>query len=297
MFYNQRTLAGPVKCEGVGVHSGKPAKMVIKPAPPNHGIKFVRTDLMDHPSIPALFRMVTDTSMATVLGKDGVIVSTVEHILACLAGLSVDNAVIELDSYEVPIMDGSALPFAEAISKAGIVEQDAKRFFFIIKKPLVIEDGDRSVGIYPSSLYRISYTIDYDHPLIGQQTMDIKVESDLFMKEICMARTFGFYHEYEYMKQYGLARGGSLENAIVIEGEKVLNEGGLRFPDEFIRHKILDCIGDFSLLGMPLLGHVVARKSGHMFNHRLLEALFNHKEYWETGFPGQQDRPMNALAL
>ena len=152
MFYNQRTLAGPVKCEGVGVHSGKPAKMVIKPAPPNHGIKFVRTDLMDHPSIPALFRMVTDTSMATVLGKDGVIVSTVEHILACLAGLSVDNAVIELDSYEVPIMDGSALPFAEAISKAGIVEQDAKRFFFIIKKPLVIEDGDRSVGNIPLSL-------------------------------------------------------------------------------------------------------------------------------------------------
>ncbi|ABW68539.1 UDP-3-O-acyl-N-acetylglucosamine deacetylase [Desulfosudis oleivorans] len=297
MYLFQRTVASPVTCTGVGVHSGKPVTLVVKPAPPNHGIKFVRTDLRDAPRIPALFRMVTDTSLATVLGSNGAIVSTVEHLMACFSGMAVDNALVEVDAYELPIMDGSAFPFADAVSRVGCVEQEARRCFFIIKKPLEIEEDDRSVSIYPASGYTISATIEYDHPLIGTQSRTVEVNTETFMNDISKARTFGFYHEYEYLKQHGLARGGSLDNTVVLDGSSILNEGGLRFDDEFVRHKILDCIGDFSLLGMPLLGRIVACKSGHLFNHRLLEALFANKECWETGFPELPQPAAKALAF
>ncbi|MFZ5563379.1 MAG: UDP-3-O-acyl-N-acetylglucosamine deacetylase, partial [Thermodesulfobacteriota bacterium] len=200
-------------------------------------------------------------------------------------------------AYELPIMDGSAFPFAEAIARAGCVEQEARRCFFVIKKPLEIEEGGRSVGIYPAPCYTISCTIEYDHPLIGTQSRTVEVSTEAFLNDISKARTFGFYHEYEYLKQHGLARGGSLDNAVVVDGPRVLNDGGLRFDDEFVRHKILDCIGDFSLLGMPLMGHVIARKSGHLFNHRLLEALFEHKECWEAGFPEAPAPAAKALAF
>lgn len=296
MYYLQRTVAGPVTCTGVGVHSGKPVTLVINPAPPNHGIKFIRTDLRDSPRIPALFKMVTDTSLATVLGSDGAIVSTVEHLMACFSGMAVDNALVEVDAYELPIMDGSAFPFAEAVSRVGCVEQDARRCFFVIKKPLEIKEQDKSVGIYPASSYTISATVEYDHPLIKTQSLTVEVNPDTFKNQISKARTFGFYHEYEHLKQLGLARGGSLNNVVVLDESKVLNEGGLRFADEFVRHKILDCIGDFSLLGMPLLGHIIAFKSGHLFNHRLLEALFEHKECWEAGFP-EEAEPARTTAL
>jgi len=282
MHFKQRTIAAPVNCSGVGIHSGKKVNVTIKPAPCNHGIKFIRTDLLDCPGISAHFNMVVDTSLATVIGYEGFIVSTIEHLMAGFAGLSIDNALVEIDAYEMPIMDGSAGPFTSLIKSAGIQHQDAPRYFFVVKEPIEIEKDEKMVGIYPCSSYKITCTIEYDHPLIKTQSYSVDVSDDVFEREISRARTFGFVHEYEYLKQHGLARGVSLENVVAIGSEDVVNEGGLRYEDEFVRHKILDCIGDFSLLGMPILGHVIAKKSGHAFNHALLKKFFAQKESWET---------------
>ncbi len=282
MHFYQRTVAKSVCCSGVGVHSGKKVNLTIKPAPINHGIKFIRTDLPDSPSISAHFNMVVDTSLATVIGYDGFIVSTIEHLMASFAGLSIDNAIVELDAYEVPIMDGSAGPFTSLIKSADIIEQVAPRYFFVVKEPIELKEGGKSVDLYPSSTFKITCTIDYDHPLVKRQTYSINVSDHAFEHEISRARTFGFLHELEYLKRYGFARGGSLDNAVVIDKDEIINDDGLRYPDEFVRHKILDCIGDFSLLGMPMLGHVVAKKSGHAFNHAFLKEFFSQKESWET---------------
>ena len=282
MYYQQRTLKRPVHCSGVGVHSGKQVNLTIKPAPSNHGIKFIRADLPDCPSIAAHFNMVVDTSLATVIGVDGFIVSTIEHLMACLSGLAIDNALIEVDAYEMPIMDGSAGPFTEKVRAAGIQEQDAPKCFFVITKPIELRQDGKFVGIYPSPNYKITCRIEYDHVLIQKQTYSVDLSSQVFEQEICRARTFGFLHDYEYLKSNGLARGVSLDNVIVLDRHKVVNDGGLRYQDEFVRHKILDCIGDFALLGMPILGHVVAEKSGHAFNHSFLKEVFAQKESWET---------------
>jgi UDP-3-O-[3-hydroxymyristoyl] N-acetylglucosamine deacetylase len=282
MYFKQRTISRPVHCSGVGVHSGKNVNLTIKPAPSNHGIKFVRTDLPDCPDISAHFNMVVDTSLATVIGQDGFIVSTIEHLMACFAGLSIDNALVELDTYEMPIMDGSAGPFTSLIKSAGIQEQDVPRYYFVVKEPIELEKDGKSVGMYPCSTYKITCTIEYDHALIKQQSYSTEISDKVFEREICKARTFGFVHEYEYLKRYGLARGVSLENVVAIDEHDVVNDDGLRYQDEFVRHKILDCIGDFSLLGMPLLGHVVVKKSGHAFNHAFLKKFFTQKESWET---------------
>ncbi|UCF90779.1 MAG: UDP-3-O-acyl-N-acetylglucosamine deacetylase [Desulfobacterales bacterium] len=278
----QRTIAKPVTCSGVGLHSGQPVRLTLKPAPINHGIKFVRTDLPDNPSIPARFNRVVDTSLATVIGLDGVIVSTIEHLMACLTGLAIDNVIAELDAYEVPVMDGSAGPFTQLILEAGIREQDALRHFFILKEPVELKREGKFVGAYPDSTFKITCHIEFDHPLIRQQSYSIEVSDTVFAREISRARTFGFLHEVEYMKRYGLARGGSLENAVVIDTHQILNEEGLRYPDEFVRHKLLDCMGDFALLGMPLVAHLKVSKSGHAFNHAFLEKFFAHKKAWET---------------
>jgi len=282
MHFQQRTVAKEVRCSGVGIHSGKQANLTIKPAPSNHGIKFIRTDLPDCPSISAHFNMVVDTSLATVIGIDGFIVSTIEHLMACLAGLSIDNALIEVDTYEMPIMDGSAAPFTQMIKATGIKEQDAPRCFFVVKKPIELQKNGKFVGIYPASKYKITCSIEYDHELIKKQTYSVDLSDLVFEREISKARTFGFVHDYEYLKRYGLARGVSLDNVIVIDTHQVVNDSGLRYQDEFVRHKILDCIGDFSLLGMPIIGHVVAEKSGHAFNHAFLKEFFSQKESWET---------------
>jgi UDP-3-O-[3-hydroxymyristoyl] N-acetylglucosamine deacetylase len=283
MYYLQRTVAKPVNCSGVGIHSGKKVNLTIKPAPPNHGIKFIRTDLLDCPVISAHFNMVVDTSLATVIGFEGFIVSTIEHLMASFAGLSIDNALVEIDSYEMPIMDGSAYPFTSLIKASGIKELDTPRYFFVIKKPIELNKDGKMVGVYPCSTYKITCTIEYDHPLINTQSYSVDVSDHIWENEISKARTFGFLHEYEYLKKNGLARGVTLENVIAIDDKDVINEGGLRYRDEFVRHKILDCIGDFSLLGMPILGHVVAEKSGHAFNHSFLKKIFAEKESWETG--------------
>jgi len=278
----QRTLGDDVSFSGVGLHSGKTVHLTIKPAPVNYGIKFVRKDLPHDPAIPARFNCVVDTSLATVIGSEGVIVSTIEHLMACLAGLSIDNARVELDAYEVPVMDGSAGPFTRMIMAAGIREQEAARHFFVLKEPIELQQDGKFVGAYPDTTFKITCNIDFEHPLIRKQSCTIEVLDYIFEREISIARTFGFLHEVESMKRYGLARGGSLDNAVVIHEKGILNKDGLRFQNEFVRHKLLDCIGDFALLGMPILGHIVTYKSGHSFNHAFLENFFKNKASWQT---------------
>ncbi len=278
----QITLAKSVSCSGIGVHSGKKASLTLHPAPVNHGIRFVRTDTPDRMSVAALFNRVVDTSLATVIGEGGIIISTIEHLMASFTGMGIDNALVEVDAYEMPIMDGSAAQFTDLILSAGTREQDSPKHFFVVTEPIELEHGGKSVAAYPASSFKLTCTIEYDHPLINTQTYSIELSDRVFREEICRARTFGFLHEIEYLKRYGLARGGSLDNAIVIDKESVMNEGGLRYADEFVRHKLLDCIGDFSLLGMPILGHIVAHKSGHAFNHAFLQEVFSRKDAWET---------------
>ena len=282
LHYRQRTVAQSISCTGIGMHSGKEVNLTIHPAPINHGIKFVRKDLPDSPSIQAHFNRVVDTSLATVIGYNGFIISTIEHIMACFAGLSIDNALIELDAYEVPIMDGSAGPFTQLIKTAGIKEQVGPRYYFVITQPIELSENGKSVVVYPSSRFRITCTIEFDHPLLKKQSRSIYMSEHVFETEICKARTFGFMHEVDYLKRYGFARGGSLDNAIVIDDHQILNNEGLRYEDEFVRHKILDCLGDFSLMGIPILGHVVLNRSGHTFNHAFIKKFLSQKDSWET---------------
>jgi UDP-3-O-[3-hydroxymyristoyl] N-acetylglucosamine deacetylase len=297
----QRTVAGEVHFSGVGLHSGRPVCMAVKPAPVNFGIKFSRTDLAEKPLIPAVFRNVVDTSLATVIGSEGAIVSTIEHLMACLAGLAIDNALVELDAYEVPVMDGSAGPFASKILQKGIREQAAPRHYFIIRSPIELAGDGKFVGVYPDASFRISSEIEFDHPTIGRQALSLKLDAGAFDGEISRARTFGFFHEVETLKRYGLARGGSLDNAVVIRENGILNREGLRFADEFVRHKILDCIGDFALLGMPILGRIVTRRSGHAFNHSFLKKFFRERKSWETRtfekFNPLPHKPPKSLAI
>lgn len=278
----QHTVAKEVSCTGVGVHSGKTVTLTIKPARPNHGIQFQRIDLPGTRPIPALFHLVVDTSLATVIGQEGVIVSTIEHLMATFAGMGIDNALVTLTNYEMPIMDGSASVFAEMIQKAGAEDQHVPRYFFVVKRPIEVSDGDKFVGIYPDDAFKITCTIEYPHPVIQSQTYTVDLTGDAFAPEISRARTFGFLHELEFLKQNGLARGATLDSGIAIDAERVINEDGLRFEDEFVRHKILDCIGDFSLIGMPIMGHVKARKSGHAFNNAFIREFFKKKDCWET---------------
>lgn len=282
LYPMQRTVARPVVCSGRGVHSGQPVTLTIQPAPVNHGIKFSRVDLLDHPVIPALFHNVVDTSLATVLGEGDFIISTVEHLMATLFGMGIDNALVEVDAHELPIMDGSARPFAELIRLAGIENQAGPRCYFRITEPIEHIDGDRSVALYPHSTFRITCRIEYDHPLIKTQELTLNVDNGVFENEISYARTFGFLSEYDQLKRYGLSQGCSLDNVVVIDGDHILNRDGLRVYDEFVRHKLLDCLGDFSLLGMPIIGHLVAKKAGHAMNHAFIEKFLQSKQAWET---------------
>ncbi len=279
---NQRTLKKAVHCTGTGIHSGQTVHMTINPAPVNHGIKFVRIDLPDQPMIGAHFRNVIDTSLATVIGQDGFILSTIEHLMASFYGMGIDNARVEVDAHEIPIMDGSAYPFAGLLRSAGVEVQDGPRYYFKVKEKIIISDNDRSVAVYPSDQFKVTCSIAFDHPLINEQSLSVTISNGTFEKEISRARTFGFYSDYEQMKKYGLSQGCSLDNVVVIKDKTVMNEGGLRYKDEFVRHKILDCLGDFSLLGMPLLGHIVTHKTGHAMNHIFLEKFLSEKQCWDT---------------
>ncbi len=282
-YYLQKTLSQAISFSGTGMHSGKQANLTIKPAPENHGIKFRRLDLPGTQDIQAIFKMVVDTSLATVLGINGAIVSTIEHLMASFAGLGIDNALVEIDNYEIPIMDGSSLDFTNMIQNAGIKKQDAPQHFIIIKKPITITDNDKSVIIYPESNFKITCQIDFDHPLIGKQEIIFDRAKNNFGRDISHARTFGFVQDLELLKKFSLARGGSLDNAIVIDKDRILNEEGLRYPDEFVRHKLLDSLGDFALLGMPIQGHIVTHKSGHALNHLFIKKLLKTNNAWETG--------------
>jgi len=279
----QTTLSKSISFSGIGMHSGKLTHLTIKPAPENHGIKFRRVDLPGTQDIQALFKLVVDTSLATVLGTNGAIVSTIEHLMASFSGLGIDNALVEIDDYEIPIMDGSAKIFTQMMEAAGIVYQDAPKHYFIVKKPIEVFDNDKSVSVYPEACFKITCRIDFPHPLIGKQEISFDKENDNFEKDISRARTFGFVQDLEVLKKFSLGKGGSLDNAIIIDEDRILNEEGLRYPDEFVRHKLLDSLGDFSLLGMPIKGHIITHKSGHTLNHLFIETFLKNKDAWETG--------------
>ncbi len=274
---NEKTIQNEVSCSGIGLHSGEKIHLRLIPAAEGSGILFCRTDL-GGVLIPANASHVVSTHLSTTIGMEGATVQTIEHLLAAISAFGVDNLIIELDGPEVPILDGSAAPFAELLSAAGVVHQKkAKRIVQVIE-PVTVSEKGKHVTISPASTFEISYQIQFDHPLISSQTYRYQHSPETFMTEIAPARTFGFLKDVQMLQSMGLARGGSLENAIVIGEEQVLNEGGLRFPDEFVRHKILDLIGDLSLLGMPIIGKIEAVCSGHLLHSRLIKALLQNNK-------------------
>lgn len=280
----QKTLKSSIGCTGAGLHSGSTVSMVINPAETGSGIRFRRTDITGGGAeIAATYRNVVATQMCTVIGNDnGVQVATIEHLMAALAGQGIDNAVIELNGPEVPVMDGSAEPFVFLIDCAGVVEQDAPRQAIRILKPVEIVDGSRRMSLRPSDQSSVEFEIDFESDAIARQSFFFSLADGTFKSEIARARTFGFEHEVAQLRAAGLARGGSLANAVVISGNRVLNAEGLRFADEFVRHKILDCVGDLYLAGAPILGHVTARRTGHAVNNKLLHKLFADRRAWRV---------------
>jgi UDP-3-O-[3-hydroxymyristoyl] N-acetylglucosamine deacetylase len=275
----QKTLKASVACRGIGLHTGKSITLTLHPAAPGAGLVLRRTDV--GATIPVRWDSVVDTRMATTLGnEDGVRVGTVEHLMAALAGCEIDNAVIELDGPEVPVMDGSAAPFVAMIEEAGVTRQAAVRRAIEVLKPVEVCDAHRSLTIEPNPVLEVSFEIDFDTPAIARQTYGARIVNGTFKSDIAAARTFGFAEDVEALRRAGLALGGSLDNAIVIRDGRILNAGGLRFDDEFVRHKILDCIGDLYLAGAPILGRVHGVRSGHTLHHHLLQAVFADLSAW-----------------
>jgi UDP-3-O-[3-hydroxymyristoyl] N-acetylglucosamine deacetylase len=273
MTLTQKTIRREVSCAGIGLHCGKRVSLKLLPAPADTGVRFRRVDLGGQ-EIPVSLENLHQTVFATTLTHRDASISTVEHVLSAVAGLGIDNLVVEVEGEEVPVMDGSAAPFVYLLHEAGLRRQQAPRRFVKIVEPLRIDEGDKFIAVYPADRLKVSYTIDFDHPLIGVQRETFAITPRAFMEHIAPARTFGFLREVEYMRSQGLALGGSMENAIVVGDNSILNPQ-LRFPDEFVRHKILDAIGDLSLLGNPLLGHVVAYRAGHALHARLVEQILD----------------------
>ncbi len=267
----QRTLEHSIRCSGIGLHSGRKIELVLHPARANSGITFIRSDLGIE--FPAKADHVTDTRLCTTIGKDDANISTVEHLLSALAGLGVDNARIEVSGAEVPIMDGSSAPFVFLIQCAGIREQSAAKKVLRILKRVSVEEGEKRCALYPASGFKVSYLLNYDHPLLRQRKVSVDFSHQAYTREISRARTFGFLHEVEALQKAGLALGGSLENAIVLDSHRVVNEGGLRYEDECVRHKILDTLGDLSLSGYPIVGAFEGELTGHDMNHKLVTTL------------------------
>jgi UDP-3-O-[3-hydroxymyristoyl] N-acetylglucosamine deacetylase len=277
----EQTLAVPIEFSGVGLHTGQQATMRILPASPGKGIVFRRLDL-DNFELRADVGSVERVAYATTLMSRGVWISTVEHLLSSLYALGVDNAVIELDNFEVPILDGSALPYTEAIRQTGIVQLPTPRTYIRIERPFVLEEGSKSIAIYPSDTLSLEYEIGFQHPLIGHQKLEIEITPENYRTQIAPARTFGFLHEVEALQAAGLVRGGTLENAIVLTENGMLNETSLRYPDEFVRHKILDLLGDFALIGQRVLGRLTANRAGHALHTRFVAALLDSTDHWST---------------
>jgi UDP-3-O-[3-hydroxymyristoyl] N-acetylglucosamine deacetylase len=299
----QRTIKTSAQITGIGLHSGANINMRLRPASADTGIIFHRREGDRVVVIKAIADNVVDTRLATVLGRDGLTVSTVEHFLAALAACGIDNLHVDIDGPEIPILDGSASPFVKLIENAGIESLDAARRFIAIRKPISIIEGEKRISIIPSRFFRITFDIAFEHKAIALQQYSMKFTTESFQKEIAPARTFGFLHEVEYLKANGLARGGSLENAVVIDDNGVMNPEGLRYHDEFVRHKILDSFGDFSLLGAPMLGHIRAFKAGHDLNAKMVRKLLDNPDHWtyvefsEAAMQEAQRRSSRAFAV
>jgi len=275
----EQTIRSAVECSGIGLHSGAPVHLRILPAPSNTGIVFRRTDL-DGFEVEAVGRNVARVSYATSLMKKGVLISTTEHLLSAFVGMEIDNAIVELDNLELPILDGSAQPFVDLIRRAGIRKQRRARSYLRVLRSLELREGNKFIGVYPSDRYSVSYTIDFPHPLIGRESRTLELTNGQYVKEIASARTFGFLHEADIMRQQGLIRGASEENAIVLTREGVVNPP-LRFSDEFVRHKILDLVGDLALIRRRILGNVVADRAGHAMHTALVSRLLRDQSSWE----------------
>jgi len=279
----QHTLREVVEFSGIGLHTGCPVNVRIMPSGANTGIRFFRKDLPGNPCIKAVSENVISTSYATTIGVRGASVSTIEHLMAAFYGMGVDNAIVELDGPEVPIMDGSAIDFIGMIESSGLMSLPARRQYLVIRKPIRVTEDDKYIYLLPSedNEFTVDYSIDFAHPFLNKQSFARLFSRDVFRKELGSARTFGFLKDVEALRANGLARGGSLDNAIVISDTKILNEGGLRYPDEFVRHKVLDMMGDIALVGAPVIGQLIAYRSGHSLNHRLAQKVLQRPGKWE----------------
>ncbi|MDT0633881.1 UDP-3-O-acyl-N-acetylglucosamine deacetylase [Spectribacter hydrogenooxidans] len=294
----QRTLKNPIRATGVGLHTGHKVYMTLRPAPADHGIVFRRTDLTPVRELRADALKVGETTLATTLTDNGMRVSTVEHLLSAMAGLGIDNAVVELSADEVPIMDGSAGPFVFLIQSAGIQELDAAKRFIRIKRPVQVTEDDKWARFDPFEGFKVSFGIEFDHPAFDADTQSASVDfsTTSFVKEVSRARTFGFMRDIEFLRANNLARGGSMDNAVVLDDYRVLNADGLRYDNEFVRHKILDAIGDLYLLGCGLIGSFTGFKSGHGLNNKLLRALMADRGAWEeVTFPDMEEAPISYV--
>ena len=294
----QRTLKNMIRATGVGLHTGEKVYLTLRPAAPNTGIRFSRVDLPEPVVIEARPENVGDTTLSTTLAKEGVRISTVEHLLSAFAGLGIDNAYVDVSAPEVPIMDGSAGPFVFLIQSAGVQEQDAPKRFIRIRRRLMVQDGEKYARFEPYDGFKVTFTIDFDHPAFhnDSQTASIDFSSTSFVKEVSRARTFGFMRDIEALRRRRLALGGSMDNAIVVDSYRILNEDGLRYADEFVKHKILDAIGDLYLLGHSLIGAFVGYKSGHALNNRLLMELLRRKDAWEmVTFKENEELPISYM--
>jgi len=295
---NQRTLKNVIRATGVGLHTGKKVLVTFRPAPPDRGIIFRRVDLDPVVEIPARAENVGDTSLSTSLMRDGVRISTVEHLLSAFAGLGIDNAYVDLSAHEVPIMDGSEGAFVFLIQSAGFQEQSEPKRFIRIKKPISVHDGDKWARFEPFSGFKVSFAIEFDHPFFQQSSKHAEIDfsTTSFVKEVSRARTFGFMREVEWLRGRNLALGGSLDNAVVVDDYRVLNEDGLRYEDEFVKHKILDAIGDLYLLGHSLIGAFHGHKSGHELNNQLLRKLLATQSAWElVTFKKVEEAPISFM--
>jgi len=293
-MFKQRTLKSVIRATGVGLHTGEKVAMTLRPAPPNAGITFRRIDLPAPVDIVANAFGVTDTRLCSAIEANGVKVATVEHLMSAFAGLGIDNAYVDLTGSEVPIMDGSAAPFVFLIQSAGVEQQSAAKRFIRIKSPIEARDGDKWARFDPFDGFKLSFSIEFDHPAIERSAQSAVVDftHTSYVKEVARARTFGFIQEVEALRDSGLALGGSLDNAIVVDEYRVLNAEGLRYSDEFVKHKLLDAIGDLYLIGHPLIGAFSAHKSGHALNNRLLRAALAAQESWEWAtFEREEDAP------
>ncbi|AKJ69966.1 UDP-3-O-(3-hydroxymyristoyl) glucosamine N-acyltransferase [Pandoraea thiooxydans] len=292
----QRTIKSIAKTVGIGLHSGRKVQLTLRPAAPDTGIVFCRTDLPEPVEIPAMASAVGDTRLASVLQKDGARVSTVEHLMSACAGLGIDNLYVDVTAEEIPIMDGSAATFVFLIQSAGIEEQNALKKFLRVTKPVEVRDGDKFARFDPYAGFKLKFTIDFRHPAVDRtgQELEIDFANTSYVKEIARARTFGFAHEVEMLRELGLARGGSMDNAIVLDEYRILNNDGLRYDDEFVKHKMLDAIGDLYVVGHPLLASYTAYKSGHALNNALLRELLARQAYETVTFE-LKDAPRGFL--